>query len=182
VPINGIEADRVQTTESFPGAMAVVALQPVALESVLNNGPVIVLDNIKDPGNLGTIIRTADWFGIKNIVLSDSCVDAHNPKVVRSTVGSLFHVTIHETSDILSVVKQFSKNGYAINALALGGKDVALMKQNSKSVYVFGSESHGVRPELLAMASGIYTIPGKGRAESLNVAVAVGLVLQGISQ
>ena len=91
----------IKTTDTFPGVLAIVN-QPDFTIQDLTDDKIICLDGIKDPGNLGTIIRTADWFGIKNILLSEDCVDVYNPKVVRSTMGSIFRMKIMESNNLVS--------------------------------------------------------------------------------
>lgn len=167
----------IKSTDTFPGVLAIVAQGEVVLED-MTDGPIIVLDKINDPGNLGTIIRTADWFGLKQIILSEDCVDVYNPKVVRSTMGSLFHVNIFKTKHIDTTLATLKNNhGYIINALDMKGETISKLKSSQKNIYVFGSESHGVRAELDELIDNRYTIPGAGNTESLNVAVAAGILM-----
>ncbi len=171
------DVDKIKSTDTFPGVLAVVAQDEMTLED-MTDGPIIVLDKINDPGNLGTIIRTADWFGIKNIILSEDCVDVYNPKVVRSTMGSLFHVSIFKADHIDTTLRTLKdEHGYKINALDMKGDNISKLKSNKNDIYLFGSESHGVRSELDELIDNRYTIPGSGEAESLNVAVAAGVLL-----
>ncbi|MBI2436316.1 MAG: RNA methyltransferase, partial [Candidatus Magasanikbacteria bacterium] len=170
----------IKDTETFPGVLAVVDQQEIDLEDLVE-GPIICLDNIKDPGNLGTIIRTADWFGIKNILLSENSVDPYNPKVVRSTMGSMFHVHIFETGNLKKTLKKLKENfEYKIYSLDLKGKKLSTLKPSPKSVYIFGSESHGVSEGLDELIDERYTIEKKGEAESLNVAIATGILLSNL--
>lgn len=170
----------VKSTDTFPGVLAVVKI-PFVKEEVLElTEPIICLDDVTDPGNLGTIIRTADWFGVKHILLSSDCVDAYNEKVVRSTMGSLFHVNIFESKDIVQTVTALRKKGYQCVGLDLNGKPLDTLKPTEKSIYLFGSESHGIRSHLDKLIDLRYTIVGTGHAESLNVAVSAGIVLSRI--
>lgn len=168
----------IKTTDTFPGVMAVVDIKNVTTDEVFDGNSVVVLDRINDPGNLGTIIRTADWFGIKHIILSEDSVDPYNPKVVRSTMGSLFHVNILQSSDVVRTLKQ--AEDYTTVSLDLDGKPLSSFETKARSVYVFGSESHGIRPELAELVGESYTIAGTGDAESLNVAVAAGILMSRI--
>ncbi len=170
------EIGDIKSTDTFPGIMAVVTQQDISLEGLLNNSAVICLDGVKDPGNLGTIIRTADWFGIKNILLSEDCVDPYNPKVVRSTMGSIMHLNIFESLDLLKTLEKLRVD-YKIFGLTMNGQQIDSIKSEKKAVYIFGSESHGVRKEVEDMFDAEYTILGKGRAESLNVAVAAAILM-----
>lgn len=175
------DAHAIKTTETFPGALAVVRMPAAHREDLMNRFPIICLDRVTDPGNLGTIIRTADWFGVPNILLSEDSVDAFNPKTVRATMGSFFHSTIFESGDIVGLLKSFQEDGYRIIVLSTEGTLVQDGEfDDPKSIYIFGSESHGVRKDLVDLANEMYSIPGSGRAESLNVAVAAGIVLSRI--
>ncbi len=171
----------IKTTDTYPGVSAVVAMEAVEFEDI-TDGPILCLDQVNDPGNLGTIIRTADWFGIKNILLSEGSVDPYNEKVVRSTMGSLFRTKIFEAEYVAETLEELKEKGYHLYALTLGGKDMSEIQPSPKSVYIFGSESHGIREEILELCDGKYTIPGKGGAESLNVGVAVGVVLYSLNK
>lgn len=135
---------------------------------------VLALDGIQDPGNLGTIIRIADWFGITQIVCSEDSADVFNPKVVQSTMGSIARVRVSYTS----LVEWLSGlDDVTIYATVLEGQDVTTMKKISSGVLLIGNESKGISPEILKLANATVTIPRKGGAESLNAAVATGIVL-----
>ncbi|MBT3538642.1 RNA methyltransferase [Candidatus Parcubacteria bacterium] len=175
------DVDDIKTTDTFPGVLAVIGQEQLDLEDVVE-GPIICLDEVKDPGNLGTIIRTADWFGIKNIVLSEKCVDVYNPKVVRSTMGSIFHVNILRSENISKTLERLKKEfEYEVNALDMEGKDITKLKPKNKAVYLFGSESHGVSDALEELIDNRYTISGSGDAESLNLAISAGILMSRLS-
>ncbi|HBU06474.1 MAG TPA: RNA methyltransferase [Candidatus Magasanikbacteria bacterium] len=172
------EVDDIKTTDTFPGVLAIVEQSEIELGDL--EGNIICLDGVKDPGNLGTIIRTADWFGIKNIILAEDCVDPYNPKVVRSTMGSIFRVNIFESEKIVRDLEHLKKAGYKLNGLVMNGTSLDKLKPGKNEVYILGSESHGIRPEVEKLLDKKYTIPGSGNAESLNVAVATGILLSKI--
>jgi TrmH family RNA methyltransferase len=134
----------------------------------------LMLDSIQDPGNLGTIIRIADWFGIGSIICSNHCADIYNPKVVQSTMGSLGRVGIVYT-DLLDWIHHHPE--VKLFATSLGGKNLYSFNKISSGVIVIGNESKGVQDEILGLAYEQVTIPKYGQAESLNVAVATGIVL-----
>ena len=134
----------------------------------------IALDNIQDPGNLGTIIRIADWFGIKQIVCSPASADVYNSKVVQSTMGSIARVKVFYTDLKKWLTEMESLN---ICAATLNGQDVTKMNKLSEGILLIGNESKGISPEIMALADTRITIPGKGQAESLNAAVATGIIL-----
>lgn len=133
----------------------------------------IALDNIQDPGNLGTIVRTADWFGVKSIVCSKDSVDVYNPKVIQSTMGSIFRVGVYYTDlkDYLSNKKN------VVYAATLSGKNIYKQKlQKDNAVLLMGNESKGVSSELLSFVNEEISIPKIGEAESLNVATATAIL------
>lgn len=174
---NQPEAGKIKTTDTFPGVLAVVKIPIFSSDKFAKNTPVIVLDHINDPGNLGTIIRTADWFGIHDILLSEDSVDLYSPKVVRSTMGSIFHVNVVESTNIVQSLEQLKKKGYNIVALDIKGESLENYQSTPKTAYIFGSESHGIRNILLDLTDKKVTIKGKGKAESLNVAVSAGILM-----
>jgi len=134
----------------------------------------LALDTIQDPGNMGTIFRLADWFGIKNIFCSTDCADVYSPKVVQSSMGSISRVRV-EYTDILSWLTE--NNDVCIYAAVLNGRDITKMEKISEGIIVIGNESKGINTEMLRLANVQITIPGKGKAESLNAAVATGIIL-----
>jgi len=170
-----------KTTETFPGIMAVVSMPQKKLSDFDFSQTIICLDGVKDPGNMGTIIRTADWFGIKNILLSEDCVDPYNEKVVRSTMGSIFRTHIVESKNLAEDLAGLTKQHYAVVGLQMQGANVFATKFENKTVFVFGSESHGIGDKIQSLLTQSCTIPKVGQAESLNVGVAVGIVLAQIA-
>lgn len=167
----------IKTTETFSGVIAVVATPDYELDEVVGEENILVLDEVKDPGNLGTIIRSADWFGVKSIIISENSVDPYNEKVVRSTMGSIFRVKIIESTNIVQDLKTLQEENYKVVSMAMDGVDISKLENKGKTVYVLGSESHGIREEILDMSDTKCTIPGNGEAESLNVAVASSILL-----
>lgn len=134
----------------------------------------LMLDTIQDPGNLGTIIRIADWFGIKNLVCSTNTADCYNPKVVQSTMGSIARVNILYTN-LLEWLQQHEQ--IATYAAALHGAALSGFTPIQEGVIIIGNESKGLSAELLTIAKQRITIPKFGKAESLNAAVATGIIL-----
>jgi RNA methyltransferase, TrmH family len=134
----------------------------------------MLLDDIQDPGNLGTIIRIADWFAVPNIVCSPATADMYNPKVVQSTMGSLARVNV-----LYSNLQQWLQQNRVANiyAAALNGKPVQQFRGITEAVLMIGNESKGIHPSLMALATEKITIPGNGQAESLNAAVAAGIIV-----
>ena len=134
----------------------------------------LALDTIQDPGNLGTIIRIADWFGIPRIICSQECVDRYNPKVVQSTMGSIARVQLHYTALAGWLA---SEADTPIYAAALAGQDITTMNKLSEGIIIIGNESKGISPEVMQRVNVRITIPQKGKAESLNAAVAAGIIV-----
>lgn len=138
---------------------------------------VLALDAVNDPGNLGTILRTADWFGIKQVVCSNNSVDLYNPKTVQATMGSIARVEVAYTD-----LHQFMQNWKAedttgpIYGMVLDGQNLFGLSIESHGLIVMGSESHGIDPKLLPLLDQQVTIPAFGAAESLNVAIATAIV------
>ena len=144
--------------------------------STINN-LVLVLDDIKDPGNLGTIIRTADWFGVKNIICSTQTVDAFNPKVVQATMGSLSRLSISylDLSEWLSSIN----NDTNIYGAVLNGENIGKINKQKNDILIIGSEAHGISKEVLKFVNKPVTIPRseEGGAESLNASIATAILL-----
>ena len=134
----------------------------------------LVLDTIQDPGNLGTIIRIADWFGVASIICSENCTDMYNAKVVQSTMGSLGRVNV----DYTNITDWLKKNsGIKTYAAALNGKNVHQLKGVTEAIIIIGNESKGISAEVMELCTEKITIPKTGHAESLNAAVAAGIIL-----
>ncbi len=134
----------------------------------------IALDSIQDPGNLGTILRTADWFGIEQIYCSLDTVDVFNSKVVQSTMGSIGRVRVVYT-DLLQLIE--SNPGIDIYAAMLDGENLYEMEKPSAGMIVIGNESKGISPEVASRATHKVLIPRKGHAESLNASVAAAIIM-----
>ncbi|MEK6565945.1 MAG: RNA methyltransferase, partial [Bacteroidota bacterium] len=131
-----------------------------------------------DPGNLGSIVRCCDWFGVDALLLSQGCVELHNEKVVRSSTGSLFHVQVVEDVDCSDVLHQLKKQSFAIIATAGDApSEYTKIDPARKICLIFGSEAHGVSKEVHKTADLIVKIPKFGQAESLNVGVTCGIIL-----
>jgi RNA methyltransferase, TrmH family len=134
----------------------------------------LVLDNIQDPGNLGTIIRTADWFGIRQVVCSDDSVELYNPKVIQSTMGSILRVQVFYL-DIETWITGLKD--IPVICTALNGKNLFDMQPVKEGLMIIGNESKGVRTSIMKASTEKISIPRYGGAESLNAAVAAGIVL-----
>jgi TrmH family RNA methyltransferase len=184
-----VEDFELQKISSLSTAHAVVAVfekrKPVyKIETALKI--TLVLDTIQDPGNLGTIIRIADWFGIENIVCSIGCADMYNAKVVQSTMGSLGRVNIVYT-DLVAWLSENSKahpdepfGRVKIYSASLEGDDVKTVGKLKEGILIIGNEANGVSNEVMDLVNEKINIPRIGEAESLNAAVATGIILSHI--
>ena len=137
----------------------------------------LVLDQIQDPGNLGTIVRTAEGAGVTGIVMSQDCVDMYNPKVVRSTMGAAYRVPFCYVDDLAEEVKQMKEAGICTYAAHLEGKNSYDEEDYRKaSAFLIGNEGNGLRDEVADQAQVYIRIPMKGQVESLNAAVATAIL------
>lgn len=139
----------------------------------------LLLDELKDPGNLGTIIRTADSVGFDGIVCSEKTVDFYNDKVIRSSMGSFFHIPIFRKSCFADFVRVLKQSGFFMCATSLEGQtsfESPMPKQRPKAL-ILGNESHGIRSEIETLCDISWKLPILGQAESLNVAVAAGIMM-----
>lgn len=172
-PVSAIAA--VSTFKSNSAGVAVVKQKrpspPQNFERVT-----LILDNIHDPGNLGTIIRLADWYGIRDVICSPETVEFYNPKVISSTMGSFTRVNVFYTP-LPGFFKEF---GLPVYGADLEGANVHRHRFEEKIGLVIGSESHGISPEVSALLTKRITIPRFGTAESLNAAMATGIILDNI--
>lgn len=184
-PAKAKELESISDTVTSQGIIAILQkFQPTkSIDSILKRPSVIivVLDGISDPGNLGTIIRTCDWFGVDSLVIGKNSVELYNPKVVRATMGSLFHFPIFEEIDLSDLLKRCKKEKLSIYSTELSGnEDIRTTSFSKKSVVVIGSESHGVSKEISRFSDKKILIPQFGKAESLNAAMACGIILSQI--
>ena len=138
----------------------------------------VILDGIRDPGNLGTIIRTCDWYGIKNIVCSRDSVDLYNPKVIQSSMGSFSRVNVFYRD----LKEFFTENDLFVYGTILNSKDYHEIKFKKKGILLFGNESKGISSDLHKYINKKISIYGNGKAESLNVAISSALILDKVKK
>lgn len=141
-------------------------------------GKFIYCDNLQDPGNVGTIIRTADAFSFSGVILSYNSADVFSPKVMRSSQGSLFNIKVITDKDV-SYLKKAKENGIFITSTALYGEcvNICKIKKNGNHIFVIGNEGSGVSKEILEISDEIAYIPMTGKAESLNAGVAASILM-----
>jgi TrmH family RNA methyltransferase len=168
--VNEEELQKIAHSKTPNQVLAVIKQWPEK-EPVLQNAFCIYLDTIQDPGNFGTILRIADWFGVQHVVCTSGCADVYNPKVVQASMGSMARVAVYYDSDLTWIKKQT----VPIYAATLHG--TSTFSKAHMGILIIGNESKGIRDELLALATQQITIQRKGAAESLNAAVATGILL-----
>ena len=159
-----------------------IALQLPLLRPHINDqfpeaDTLIYLDRINDPGNLGTIARSALWFGFDTLLLSPQSIDPYNPKVIRAGVGYTTLTTIYDNISYSSLQEIARKNDYSICAGVLNGEPLQEFSPPKKSIIIFGSEAHGISSELYKISDNKLTIPQKGKGESLNLSTSAAIFL-----
>ncbi|MDB5155835.1 MAG: methyltransferase [Mucilaginibacter sp.] len=172
--------EKISALKTPADIIAVVKLPqwPVLNYTTLNKKFSIVLDGIQDPGNMGTIIRTADWFGIENIICSEDCVEVYNPKVVQATMGSLSRINVHYV-DLASVL---SETKLPVYGALLDGENIYSTNFGNEGLVVMGNEGNGLTEKVKQLVTKVITIPGAGNAESLNVAIATAIFCSEINR
>ena len=171
----------ISDTKTPQGILAVVKQSRVTLEQILAApGPahLIVLENLQDPGNLGTILRTAEGAGVTGIILSEDTVDIYNPKVIRSTMGSLYRVPFCTVPDVKETVRELKQRGICCYAAALQkSMDYTEPDYRKPTAFLIGNEGNGLSEAAVAAADRAIRIPMEGRVESLNASIAAGLLM-----
>jgi TrmH family RNA methyltransferase len=170
------ELEAVGSVESNDTALAVAVMKPNEAPNLAANEFALALDDIRDPGNLGTIIRTADWYGIRHVIASEETSDLYNPKVIRSTMGSFCRVNVYYTS----LPEFLAQHSGPVYGTFLGGADVHKMTFDNGGIIVVGNESNGISPAVEALVTQKITIPKFGNAESLNASIATGVILDNL--
>jgi TrmH family RNA methyltransferase len=178
-----ISVTDLQKISSLKTPQEILALVKIPVWPVLNNAQLkqkfsIVLDGIQDPGNMGTIIRTADWFGIGHIICSEDTVDVYNPKVVQASMGSLSRVNVH----YVNIALVLPHIGLPLFGAMLNGDNIYHTNFGAEGLIVMGNEGNGLRPEVEHLISKAITIPRMGKAESLNVAIATAIICSEINR
>jgi TrmH family RNA methyltransferase len=157
-------------------ALAVVRLKSNQAPKIRNDQFILMLDDIRDPGNLGTIIRTADWYGIKNIIASDETAEVYNSKVIQSSMGSFIRVGIFYTN-----LKQYlNRNALPVFGTFLDGENAHQIDFGSGGIILIGNEANGISKEVEKFVTKRITIPRFGQAESLNAAIATAVICDNI--
>lgn len=174
------EMERISQLKSANDTLAVVE-QPRYRLAIDTNTLMLALDGVQNPGNLGTIIRLADWFGIKDIICSKECADCYNPKVVQATMGAILRVRVHYVDDLANHLLSAKAQGMPIYGTLLTGKNIYTTSTENRGVIVMGNEGRGLSDQCCATLTHQLLIPpypaDSPTSESLNVAMATGIIL-----
>lgn len=173
---NKIFASITQVTNP-QGIMAIIEKSTNNNEIDFTQDIIVMLDDVQDPGNLGTILRTIDSIGLNQVIVSKETADAFNPKVVRSTMGAIFRINIIEADNLSEVIKNIRKHHYRLVVTSLQTDNSIYDIDFNKKIIVIGNEANGVSKEIQDMADEKVKIPMLGKAESLNASVAAGIVM-----
>ena len=176
------EMERISQLKTANTTLAVVEQPRYRLdERTLRDNLVLALDGVQNPGNMGTIIRLADWFGLKDIICSMECADCYNPKVVQATMGAILRVRVHYVEDLASLLGRLNNSGMPIYGTLLDGENIYTKQLTHNGVIVMGNEGRGLSDACRAKVSDRLFIPpypiDTPTSESLNVAMATGIVL-----
>jgi TrmH family RNA methyltransferase len=170
--------EKVADSQSPQPVMGAVRFTPRAVSDLQARGTVVLIHHGRDPGNVGTIIRTASAFGATGVILTGQCVDPYNPKTLRATAGMIFHIPVVVNDSLPDVLEWFQAGGGATYATVVrDGTPVSRLPLGGDALLVMGNESEGLSDDDAALCHERLTIPMPGGTESLNVSVAAGLVL-----
>ena len=170
----------ISDTKTPQGIVAVVKYKKMRLEELLSReaSPIfIILENLQDPGNLGTILRTAEGAGVSGIIMNRGTVDPYNPKVIRSTMGAIFRMPLIIVPELLPVIEKLKASGINIYAAHLNGKRFYDYDYTAGSAFLIGNEGNGLTDEIANEATAKIKIPMKGKVESLNAAIAATVLM-----
>ncbi len=185
IPVKSQILAKLSDTVTAQGIICVAKAKRVPVKDLWrkNIKVIVALDGISDPGNVGTLIRTADAFGTDAVLLSDNTVELYNPKVVRSSMGSIFHLMIFEETDLKETILKLKKQKFKIFGTHVKeGKSLDKINPLGKICLLIGNEAEGLNRKLIKLADEIIHIPTYGKAESFNVAVAGGILLYEVTK
>ena len=171
--ISNKDAERISNQKNHSGIIAIAKIPDNNQDLLDESKDIVILENINDPGNLGSILRTLDWFGFTQVICSENSVDAFNPKTIMASMGSVFRIQPNylNISMFLSQTKTESYGAY------MNGQSVFKTQFKKPSIIIFGNESHGISPELSEQITNKISIPGNGQAESLNLSNSSSIII-----
>ncbi len=181
IPLSYDELKKISSLTTPHNALAVIRMPTTMIDpEEINNSLTLMIDTIQDPGNMGTIIRVAAWFGIKNIICSENSVDIYNQKVIQATMGALLSVKVHYTG-LKEFLSSIHSRGNPVYAAMLDGKSIYSADLSEKGIILLGNESRGISAELLPLVTKKIVIPKFARSaagvESLNVGMAASIIV-----
>lgn len=181
IEVSDLVMEKLSDTKTPQGVIAVVSQFDASLEELISSEPqlIAILDQARDPGNGGTVLRAADAAGADAVIFTTDSVDLYNPKLVRSTAGSILHVLSVVEQNPKVLISRLKAAGIQVFAASAGGKLITELadKLSKPTAWVFGNEAHGVSAEMLEMADEVVALPIFGAAESLNLATAASVCL-----
>lgn len=182
VPLRRVSEGEMARISHFPSPSPVLAVgrmaEPAWDAGRLSSGLTLALDGIQDPGNVGTLLRIADWFGLAQVLLSPDCADVFSQKTINASMGSFVRVATH----VVDLPEALAAARVPVLGCDLAGDDVHALKPETAAIVVIGGEGRGLSAGVQARLTRRITIPRRGRAESLNAAVAAGIVLDQLSR
>jgi len=187
IPTNIIKESELNKISNNSNPQGIISTCHISYKKIPLNHPYksnwVILDNISDPGNLGTILRTCEWFGIKNILISNDSVDIYNDKVLRSAMGAHFYFENILQSELLPIINELKNNSYIIAGTSINGDSINTITLEKKINYaiVMGNEANGISKHLHSSIEKYIRVPQAGNIESLNVAIACGIILNKIN-
>ena len=179
------EIDAISGTVHAQGIIAIARQKSWPVDALLGSGGgrrvLVAFDAVSDPGNLGSMVRTCDWFGIDGILVGENSVELYNPKVLRATMGGIFHLHIAERVDLLAAVTRAKEQGFSVYVTdGAGETHFDRVHFEGKALIIFGNEAWGVSDQLKGLSDVRVAIRRYGAAESLNVGVACGIILSAL--
>jgi RNA methyltransferase, TrmH family len=175
--IKSADFAKLADTKTPQEVAAVFCMQEKNSDGLISGKVICALENISDPGNMGTILRNCDWFGIRHVIIDENCAEIYNPKVIRASAGSVFHLNILDQPDFFNFLLLQKKSGYKILCADLDGQNVYDYKKEGREIIALANEANGPTEKLLDICDSKITIPRIGKAESLNVASASAVLL-----
>jgi RNA methyltransferase, TrmH family len=181
LPVSPGDLERISSLKTPHNALAVVHITEKKFDySKVGDALSVALDSVQDPGNMGTIIRSAAWFGIRNIFCSPECADLYNPKVIQSSMGAILHVNVFSI-DLKEFFSRLSEEKIKVFGAVLEGNSIYAHKLENKGVILLGNESRGISDDLMPFVTDRIMIPGRGAdnpgIDSLNVSMAASVIL-----
>lgn len=177
----------VSDTVTPQGILAIVKQKETTFNDIMKNDTgtrekcFLIIDDIRDPGNLGTIIRTAEGAGVSGVIISRESVDIFSPKVIRSTMGSIFRVPFLYADDLNSIIKELKSQNISVYAAHLQGEEISRNNPlETPAAFIIGNEARGVREDLISQADKLIRIPMRGKVESLNASVSAAILMYSI--